>query len=163
MNVLVFTEQTCYFPAESTLRDPELYVGGSCMHLIWKRPDGFHNSLPEDFRRVTLSNGASLWLHRSECDWYPFQVNGDWASQEQTVRINRIVNLLDAKDDQWKTFVDQDCGDDLSPNATPEKHANGLVEWLESLKACLKGTTWEVDIMTCALSDAQKRLKDART
>jgi len=132
------------------------------MHLIWKRPDGFQNAVPEDFRLFMLSNGASLWLHRSECDWYPFQVNGDWASQEQTVRINRIVNLLDATDDAWRSFVNQDCGDDLSPQSTPEKHSKGLVEWLESLKACLRGNTWEVDIMTCALGDAQRRLKDTR-
>jgi len=133
------------------------------MHLIWKRPDGFHNAAPDDFRRVTLSNGASLWLHRAECDWYPFQVNGDWASQEQTVKINRMVNLLDASVDAWKSFINQDCGDDLSPQATPDKHSKGLVEWLESLKSCLRGNTWEVDIMTCALSDAQKRLNDLRT
>ena len=75
----------------------------------------------------------------------------------------RLVNLLDASFDAWKSFINQDCGDDLSPQATPEKHSKGLVEWLESLKSCLRGNTWEVDIMTCALSDAQKRLNDLRT
>lgn len=79
------------------------------------------------------------------------------------MRINRIVNLLDATDEAWKAFIDQECGDDLTPNSTPEKHAKGLLEWLESLKGCLRGNTWEVDIMICALSDAQKRLKDTRS
>jgi hypothetical protein len=132
------------------------------MHLIWKRPDGFHNAVPEDFKRIALSNGASLWLHRSECDWYPFQVNGDWASQEQTVRINRMVNLLDAPEDSWKSFVAQDCGDDLSPNSSPEQHSSGLLEWLESLKSCLRGNTWEVEIMSCALVDVQSRLRNVQ-
>ena len=33
------------------------------MHIIWKRPDGFENAQPSDFFKISLSNGAQLWLH----------------------------------------------------------------------------------------------------
>ena len=71
------------------------------MHIIWKRPDGFLEALPEDFRRVTLSSGARLWLHQSDVEWYPFQVSGDWAGQEQTTKLNALVNLIDANEALW--------------------------------------------------------------
>ena len=45
------------------------------MHIIWKRPDGFQNSIPDDFERVQLSNGSQLWLHKTEKDWYPFHAS----------------------------------------------------------------------------------------
>lgn len=130
------------------------------MHIIWKRPDGFQNAHPEDFRRVPLSNGAQLWLHRHELDWYPFQVSGDWAGQEQTVRLNRLVNLVDATDAAWRNFLEHYGDDELSPeNATPAAACEALSSWLEELKNVAKGTTWETEIMRCALGDVQARLE----
>ena len=129
------------------------------MHIIWKRPDGFQNAHPEDFRRVPLSNGAQLWLHRHELDWYPFQVSGDWAGQEQTVRLNRLVNLVDATDAAWRNFLEHYNDDELAPeNATPAAACDALSRWLEELKDVVKGNTWEAEIMCCALGDVQTRL-----
>ncbi len=124
------------------------------MHLIWKRPDGFHSAVPQDFRTVSLSNGARLWLHGVERDWYPFQVSGDWEGQPQTVRLNRLVNLLEADDDAWRLALGAEAGN--SPDT-----AHALVQWLESLKGWAKGNTWELEIILCALSDVQARLTAA--
>lgn len=128
------------------------------MHIIWKRPDGFQNAMPEDFRRVPLSNGAQLWLHRRELEWYPFQVSGDWTGQEATTRLNRLVNLLDANDASWKDFLERYHDDDLNPGSGAEQALQSLHKWLEELKTSVKGNTWELEIMTCAFSDLQQRL-----
>lgn len=129
------------------------------MHIIWKRPDGFQNAVPEDFRRVPLSNGAQLWLHRHELDWYPFQVSGDWAGQDQTMRLNRLVNLIDATDSAWRNYLEHFHDDDLSPTAEIPLAAQGLSKWLDELKDAIKGNTWEVEIMHCAFADLQIRLE----
>jgi hypothetical protein len=129
------------------------------MHIIWKRPDGFQNAHPEDFRRVPLSNAAQLWLHRHELDWYPFQVSGDWAGQEQTVKLNRLVNLVDATDAAWLNFLERYNDDELgSQDQSSEAACEGIVSWLEALKEGVKGNTWEVEIMRCALGDVQTRV-----
>lgn len=129
------------------------------MHIIWKRPDGFQNAQPTDFRRVALSNGAQLWLHNHETDWYPFQVSGDWAGQEQTARLNRLVNLLGAPDSQWKEFLERYHDNDLGSNSDLPSTSKFLKAWLEDILANLKGNTWEVEIMRCALVDIQKKLQ----
>ena len=129
------------------------------MHIIWKRPDGFQNAQPEDFRRVPLSNGAQLWLHRPELDWYPFQVSGDWAGQDQTVRLNRLVNLVDATDAAWMSFLDHYHDDELAPQEHSLVSAcDSIVQWLEELKDAVKGNTWEIEIMACAFGDVQARV-----
>lgn len=130
------------------------------MHVIWKRPDGFQNALPSDFRRISLSNGANLWLHHHEIDWYPFQVSGDWEGQDQTRRLNRLVNLLDAPDSLWKTFLEELSDDDLN---LKEEHsftatAQVLISWVSELERTAKGHTWEVEIVKCALRDVLKKL-----
>lgn len=128
------------------------------MHIIWKRPDGFQNAVPEDFRRVQLSNGAQLWLHRHELDWYPFQVSGDWAGQDQTARLNRLVNLLDAPESSWTGFLEHFHDDDLGKGGDLVAAARSLREWLEELKSSVKGNTWEVEIIQCAFTDLQTRV-----
>jgi hypothetical protein len=127
------------------------------MHVIWKRPDGFHNALPEDFRRVSLSNGAQLWLHRFELQWYPFQISGDWSGQDDTKRLNRLVNMLDAGREDWTTFLQQAADNDISskkegPDAVPVAAKNAL-QWLEKIDKSVKGDTWEAEIIHCALRD----------
>lgn len=132
------------------------------MHVIWKRPDGFQNALPDDFRRIALSNGTHLWLHRHELDWYPFQVSGDWEGQDQTKRLNRLVNMLDAPLNSWKSYLEQ-----LSDNELDEKKgqssleiAKNLIVWLKELEQSAKGHTWEIEIVRCALRDILDKLKN---
>ena len=147
------------------------------MHVIWKRPDGFLNAQPEEFRRVSLSSGAQLWLHRSDFEWYPFQVSGDWAGQDETMRLNRMVNLLDKDDAEWLRFLEKESDTSVAASAaasavsTPPVAAtavsaptnlgspNSLLEWIDSLKAVVKGNTWEAEIMTNALTDVQSRIR----
>jgi hypothetical protein len=133
------------------------------MHIIWKRPDGFQNDQPEDFRRVSLSNGAQLWLHRHDLDWYPFQVSGDWAGQSLTARLNRLVNLLDATELNWRKFLEHFQDDELHDgDGSIRSAANALHNWLDQIKTGAKGNTWELDIVQCALGDIQKRLDPFR-
>jgi hypothetical protein len=130
------------------------------MHIIWKRPDGFQNAQPEDFRRVPLSNGAQLWLHRHELDWYPFQVSGDWAGQDQTIRLNRLVNLVDATDSAWIKFLEHYHDDELGEQELSSRAAcDAILQWVGDLKASAKGNTWEIEIVTCALGDVQTRVQ----
>lgn len=127
------------------------------MHIIWKRPDGFQNAQPSDFRRVELSNGAQLWLHLKERDWYPFQVSGDWSGQEDTKRLNRLVNVLGAEGLPWEEFLNRitpHTQEPLSLEALAQKN----IQWIQSLKASLRGDTWEVEIIECALNDVVQQL-----
>jgi hypothetical protein len=127
------------------------------MHVIWKRPDGFQNAVPEDFRRVALSNGAQLWLHRHELDWYPFQVSGDWTGQEQTKRLNRLVNLLDSPDSAWRHFLEHYYDDEMG-EGTVSSAVQGISTWMDDLKSHIRGNTWEMEIINCALADIRKKL-----
>jgi hypothetical protein len=127
------------------------------MHIIWKRPDGFQNAQPEDFRRVALSNGAHLWIHRLEKDWYPFQVNGDWEGQQQTARLNRLINLLGSDQQDWRNFLEHCNDDDLKEESLPAAAAH-LMAWVDEIKTAVKGETWEVHIMQCAFEDVRQRL-----
>ncbi len=131
------------------------------MHVIWKRPDGFQNALPEDFRRIALSNGTHLWLHRHELDWYPFQVSGDWEGQDQTKRLNRLVNMLDAPQTFWRSFLEQLSDDDLDlkEGQSFPAVAISIISWVSELESSAKGHTWEVEIVRCALHDILEKLK----
>ncbi len=127
------------------------------MHVIWKRPDGFHNAVPEDFRRAGLSNGAQLWLHRSETDWYPFQISGDWTGQEQTKRLNKLVNLLDAPDAAWRHFLEHYYDDEMGENSVGSA-VQSIGTWIDELKEHIRGNTWETEIITCAFADIKERI-----
>ncbi|MES2615552.1 MAG: hypothetical protein V4591_09065 [Bdellovibrionota bacterium] len=132
------------------------------MHVIWKRPDGFQNALPEDFRRVALSNGAQLWLHRHEQEWYPFQVSGDWSGQPDTKRLNRLINKIDASDAAWKSFLEHSLDDEIGNNsatATLASVAKEHMEWLRTVDKAVKGNAWEVEIVRCALADVMEKVK----
>ena len=129
------------------------------MHIIWKRPDGFQNSIPDDFRRLGLSNGSHLWLHKHELDWYPFQVSGDWRGQIETQRINRLVNLLDAADKDWEGYLHTLKDNDFTATDDLPTISSKIIKWVEEVSQHAKGNTWEVEIMKCAFHDISERLK----
>jgi hypothetical protein len=134
------------------------------LHLIWKRPDGFLGAMPEDFRKIPLSNGSQIWLHCKEQDWYPFQVNGDWASQEDTVKLNRLVNLLDSEESVFERLLERMYDDSVTEKLAQKDRSvpnfrSEIKEWLFSLLGACKGNTWEVEIMKCALSDVIAKIK----
>lgn len=130
------------------------------MHVIWKRPDGFQNALPQDFRRVGLSDGTHLWLHNHDSDWYPFQVSGDWSGQEDTKKLNHLVNLLGADDALWKSFLEKLSNQDFTHQNTTSSGqiAKELLVWLRTIEQGVRGNTWEIEIIRCALSDIREKL-----
>lgn len=133
------------------------------MHIIWKRPDGFQSAQPSDFYKVPLSNGAQLWLHNREKDWYPFQVSGDWEGQNETQRLNRLVNMLGNDQKEWKSFLEKFHDDDLTQVGDVRSAVGALTVWIEKLKSSIKGHTWELEIIACALTDIQAKLKAANS
>lgn len=126
------------------------------MHVIWKRPDGFHGADPADFMVVELSGRSKLWLHKKDTSWFPFRIAGGWQEQESTQRLNLLVNLLNKDEKFWvdallKIF-DDTMGDD------PSKFVEDIQKWLVDLKGHLKGDTWELEIMNQALSEVEHRV-----
>lgn len=115
------------------------------MKIIWKRPDGFHNSSPTDYRVVELASGAKLWLHKSNTEWFPFRVSGDWKEEENTIKINRFINLLGDDSANWPEHLLN-----LYFNSQTDDSAQFLSDiknWVQKIKQHLKGDTWELDIM----------------
>ncbi len=142
------------------------------MSVIWKRPDGSQNADPEHFRRIQLSSGEKVWVHKDELhaddetknaehEWYPFQLGGDWSREEETKRLNRYVNMLDASDDAWESALRNLGADDMDPQAQfdPKIIAKNECKWLESLQEDIKGDKWEIDIIKTTLDDIKTRLK----
>lgn len=126
------------------------------MHVIWKRPDGFHDANPADFMVVNLGNRSKLWLHKRDHSWFPFRVAGGWQESEATQRLNRLVNLLPQDDQAWvdallKIF-DDSMGDDAA------RFIDDLTRWVLDLRNHLKGDTWEIDIMSQALAEVGERV-----
>lgn len=126
------------------------------MHVIWKRPDGFHGADPTDFMVVELSGRSKLWLHKKDTSWFPFRIAGGWQEQESTQRLNQLVNLLHKDEKSWvealHKIFDDSMGDD------PAKFVEDIQKWLVDLKGHLKGDTWELEIMNQALSEVEQRV-----
>ncbi len=130
------------------------------MHVIWKRPDGFHGADPADFMVVNLGNRSKIWLHKKDDSNFPFRIAGGWQETEATKRLNNLVNLLDKDDKAWldaslKIFNDQ-MGDDGA------KFIDDLTRWVTDLRNHLKGDTWELDIMNQTMSEVGERLAAVR-
>ena len=142
------------------------------MSVIWKRPDGSQNADPENFRRIKLSSGDKIWVHKDqlhsenkvesvEKEWYPFQLGGDWSREEETRRLNRYVNMLDAPDEAWVSVLKNIGEDDMDPQSSRNIASAAQVEynWIESLERDIKGDKWEVCIIQTTLNDIKQRLK----
>ena len=131
------------------------------MHVIWKRPDGFHGADPSDFMVVNLGNHSKLWLHKRDDTHFPFRIAGGWQESEASARLNTLVNLLAKDTNAWtnaltKMFHDQ-MGDDAA------KFVDELSRWVSELRSHLKGDTWELDIMNQALTEVIERITSVRT
>lgn len=126
------------------------------MHVVWKRPDGFHDADPADFMVVNLGNRSKIWLHKRDHSWFPFRVAGGWQESEATQRLNSLVNLLPKDDKAWadalSKLYDDSMGDD------PTRFLDDISRWLVDLRNHLKGDTWELDIMGQALAEVEGRI-----
>lgn len=129
------------------------------MKVIWKRPDGFHNATPDDYKVITLETGANLWLHKSNSEWYPFRLSGDWAREESTNKMNLLINQLGEDKPDWSTYLLKLFYE--SQLDDPQTFLNDLNKWLNKVKNHLKGDTWELDIMEQVVSVVDSKIKDA--
>jgi hypothetical protein len=130
------------------------------MHVIWKRPDGFHEASPTDYIVLQVNTHAKLWLHKKDKDSYPFRISGGWEEKENSVKLNNFINLIPAPKDVWVDFLLQLY--DHSMKSDAEQFFEDTFKWLGELKGYLKGDTWEVEIAAQAIALAQDKLSDSK-
>ena len=120
------------------------------MHLVWKRPDGFHNANPNDYYVVDLGNNFRLWLHKVDKEQYPFRIAGGWEQKEASIELNKLVNLLGEKDGSWLEQLDFLFSHSMKDDRS--QFIDDLLVWLTDLLAYPKGDTWETEIMKYTLT-----------
>jgi len=130
------------------------------MHVVWRRPDGFHGATPNDFKVVEIAGHSRIWLHKTDRDWFPFRISGGWQDDEATRRLNCLVNLVNEPDSEWvarlvKSFH-HSVGDD------PASFLSELETWLGELKTSLKGDKWEIEIMNETLIEIVSHIEKNR-
>ncbi len=130
------------------------------MHVIWKRPDGFHGADPADFMVVTVGTRANIWLHRRDNLNFPFRIAGDWKAAEATERLNLLVNLLSKDEGEWTAALLKLFNDTLGDD--PARFIDDLGRWVLDLRTHLKGDTWELDIMNHTLTEVGNNLSKVR-
>lgn len=126
------------------------------MHVIWKRPDGFHSATPADFEVVEASEDVRIWLHKQDHLNFPFRISGGWQDEDATTRLNQIVNLLRQPKERWIQYLDEGFR-----NSNAESRSQYIAElrlWLLNLCDCLKGDFWEQTIMREVLQTLDRRL-----
>ena len=123
------------------------------MKVIWKRPDGFLESEPNDFTVLEMPSKSKLWLHKRDQENFPFRISGGWQDEESTRKLNRLVNLLSESQGQWVDWLERDFFD--SKLEKSERYIDSLRDWLSSIKDNLKGDTWELEIMSEALNEIE--------
>ncbi len=126
------------------------------MHVIWKRPDGFHGADPADFEVVAVGTRAKIWLHRRDNLNFPFRIAGDWKAVEASQRLNLLVNLLGKDDSVWVETLLKLFNDTLGDE--PARFIDDLARWVLDLRSHLKGDTWELDIMNHTLAEVSDHL-----
>ena len=127
------------------------------MKVIWKRPDGFLMSTPDDFTVLEMLSQSKLWLHKSDRDNFPFRISGGWQDEESTRKLNQLVNLLSKDDEKWLTWLKKDFSESNIPET--ENYLESLRKWLREVERGLKGDTWELEIMSEALKEIQKHVE----
>ena len=126
------------------------------MKVIWKRPDGFHNASPSDYITVDIASNAKIWLHKMDQENFPFRISSDWQEEETTIKLNRLVNLLNKPTQSWLDWLQFDFNHSKTDNL--DLYLNTLTTWLTSIEAHLKGDTWEIDIMQSTIAEIKKKL-----
>jgi hypothetical protein len=127
------------------------------MHVIWKRPDGFHGASPSDFKVVELQGQSKLWLHKGDNQWFPFRISGGWQDEDATKKLNALVNLIGRENSEWLKLLEDQFGHSSAADAV-SFYKETLI-WLSELKNNLKGDTWEVEIMGAAISEIEQSLE----
>ena len=131
------------------------------MHVIWKRPDGFHGASPSDFKVVELPGQSKIWLHKGDNEWFPFRISGGWQDEDATKKLNALVNLIGKESDAWLKLLGDQFGHSSAEDA--QSYYKETVMWLSELKNNLKGDTWEVEIMAAAINEIESALAACKT
>jgi hypothetical protein len=66
--------------------------------------------------------------------------------------------MLGAADEAWLNFLEHYHDDEIQEQGF-RATADQLMNWIEQLKDIVKGETWEVHIVQCALGDIKNRLQ----
>ena len=130
------------------------------MHVVWRRPDGFHGAAPTDFKIIEVAGQSRIWLHRSEREWFPFRVSGGWQDDDATKRLNALVNLLDQPQSEWQSYLTRTFHH--SPFDDTKSFWKEMKEWLAELQKNLKGDTWETEIMAAVLGEISNNLEQLK-
>lgn len=120
------------------------------MHVIWKRPDGYHGASPEDFLAIDVGSHSRLWLHKSDKDAYPFRVSGGWEEDDTSHKLNNFVNLLGQEPKLWLEHLNNVYSHSMKDSR--DVFIENQLKWLRELSHHLKGDSWEVDIMDQAIN-----------
>ena len=129
------------------------------MHLLWRRPDGFHGASPTDFKVLELDGQSRLWLHKTDNEWFPFRISGGWQDEEQTKRLNNLIALINCPTGDWISYLIKLHHNSMADDGA--KFIADLETWLTELRANAKGDKWEVEIIGQALDEVKKHLDNA--
>ena len=126
------------------------------MHVLWRRPDGFHGASPSDFKVFEVAGQSRIWLHKTDQDWFPFRVSGGWQDDDATNSLNQLVNLLDKPEADWLSNVTKTYHHSRFDDV--KAFWEERMAWLKTLAENLKGDKWEIEIMTLVLTEISKSL-----
>ena len=129
------------------------------MHLLWRRPDGFHGATPNDFRVLELGGHSRIWLHKTDNEWFPFRISGGWQDDDATKKLNAFVNLINCPTGDWISHLIKMQHHSMADDGA--KLLADLETWLTELKGSVKGDKWEVEIIIQAIDEIRKSLADA--
>jgi len=131
------------------------------MNVVWKRPDGFMDAVPDDYEVVKLGSHSNLWLHKKDKDRFPLRVSGGWEEDSATCKLNNLVNLLNNPNEKWVSHLLQVYDNSMKDDS--DVFLTELKNWVDDLKKYLKGDEWEVDIMAQALGMVNHKLDEVKT
>ena len=130
------------------------------MHVLWRRPDGFHGATPSDFKVLELGGHSRIWVHKTDHEWFPFRVSGGWQDDEATKKLNILVSLINRPTSDWIAHLIKMHHNSMADDSA--KFMSEMEVWLIELKGNAKGDKWEVEIIGHAVDEIRKGLADAR-
>jgi len=126
------------------------------MNLIWKRPDGYHGATPSDFTTISIDGHSKLWVHKTDHDTFPFRISGGWEEEEQSKKLNNLVNLIGKPDTEWVLYLSKIYADNLDDD--PKQFSANIITWLDELSSLIKGGNWEIEIIKKAIEGIKLKL-----
>ena len=130
------------------------------MHVLWRRPDGFHGASPADFRVLEIAGQSRIWVHKTDCEWFPFKVSGGWQDEDATRRLNQFVNLINRPSADWMGHLIKLFHNSMADDAA--KFLGETALWLNELKHNLKGDKWEMEIIALVIDEIGNSIESVK-